>query len=64
MNRTNYYQQLVIKPISVIVKYYDDGYVTEHVADDEGHELYLLKQYKHPSGKSPVVKVNLETGKA
>lgn len=43
------------KPIMVLMKYFDDGTIEEWLSNEEHDELYLIKSYKHPSGRSPIV---------
>lgn len=44
------------EPLRTLNKYFDDGRVEVWLSDEENNELYLIKSWQHPSGKSPIVK--------
>jgi hypothetical protein len=54
---TDPYVEWQIKPIRVLHKYFQDGTIEEWLTNDNNDELYLIKSYKHPSGKSPIVRI-------
>lgn len=58
MDNDNPYIEWQRKPTRMLIKYFNDGTIEEWLSDDDNNELYLIRSKKHPSGKSPIVKIN------
>lgn len=46
-----------ITPTRTITKYFDDGLIELWLSNDDNDELYLIKSYQSPTGKSPIVEM-------
>jgi hypothetical protein len=54
MKDYDYIAQSETKTLTTLTKYYNDGTIKMWLSNEDNEELYLIKEYKHPSGKSPV----------
>lgn len=52
-----YHGQYEYQTVQTFTKYFEDGRQELWLTNDEGDELYLIKSYQHPSGKSPIVEM-------
>lgn len=51
------YVEWQIKPIRILNKYFDDGTQEQWLTNDNNDELYLIKSWQSPTGKSPIVEL-------
>lgn len=53
---SDWHGQYEYQSVQTLSKYFEDGTIELWLTNDDGDELYLIKSWKHPSGKSPIQK--------